>query len=149
MTWSRISYLVDCGLVLIDQTGNKRLRLNRLDAWWTVDWYWSIKQRTNAYALTGLTLGGLWTGMDRPFPLIVQVKITSSARLQSTTDWLIKSRRPAHHNSSRIDCSSQDGQLSMSSASSVRMIDASWFHAPGTDELIFSSRAAVQKTDSQ
>jgi hypothetical protein len=36
----------NCGLVWIDQTGNKRPRLNRLDAWWT-------------------TLGGLWTGMDR------------------------------------------------------------------------------------
>jgi hypothetical protein len=36
-----------------------------------LDWYGSIKQRTNVYTLTGLTLGGLWTGMDRPFPLTV------------------------------------------------------------------------------
>jgi hypothetical protein len=45
--------------------GYKHLRRNGLDAWWTVDGYGSIKQRTNVYALTGSTLGGLWTGMDR------------------------------------------------------------------------------------
>ena len=54
-----------CGLVWFDRTKNKRLRLKRLDAWWTVDWYGSIEQRTNVYTLTGSTLGGLWTSMVR------------------------------------------------------------------------------------
>ena len=53
------------GLVWFDRTKNKLLRLNRLDAWWTVDWYGSIEQRTNVYTLTGSTLDGLWTGMVR------------------------------------------------------------------------------------
>jgi len=35
------------------------------DSWRTVDWYGSIKRRTNVRALTGLMLGGLWTGMVR------------------------------------------------------------------------------------
>jgi len=73
-------------------------------------------QRTNVYASTGLTLGGLWTDMGRPRPsqpaqqvfsrrwidcssqasqfskssvdagLIVQAKPASSASLQSTLD---------------------------------------------------------------
>ncbi|KEH30308.1 NB-ARC domain disease resistance protein [Medicago truncatula] len=56
----------------------------------------------------GLTLGGLWTGMDRPFHLTVQVKPTSSTHLQSS--------QPAHHVLSQhwFDCSSQVSQLSTS-----------------------------------
>ena len=85
------------GLVWFDRTKNKRLRLNRLDTWWTVDWYGSIEQRTNVYALTGLALGGLWTGMVRTIPVhsppsakpvkaqtFVLCSKGSSTRLQST-----------------------------------------------------------------
>jgi len=31
--------LVDRGLIQVDHTNNKRLRLDMLDAWWSMNWY--------------------------------------------------------------------------------------------------------------
>jgi len=106
---------------------NKRLRLNRLDAWWTVDWYGSFERRTSVCALTGFTLGGLWTGMDRPFHFDCS-----------------KSDQPARHVFSQrwFDCSSRTSHLgtpSLKATYMVWMISASRLHAPGTDKLHFHS----------
>jgi len=109
--------LVDCGLVWFDRT-----------------------REQNVCALTGLTLGGLWTDMDRPFHFHC---------------W--KSRQPARHvfNQRWFDCSSRTSQLGTSSVNAglivqvkpassapslkttymVWMINAYRFHAPDTDKL--------------
>jgi hypothetical protein len=43
---------------------NKCLLFDKLNAWLIVDWYRLTRWIKNVYALTTLTLGGLWTGME-------------------------------------------------------------------------------------
>jgi hypothetical protein len=51
--------MVDCEIVYADLMKNKRLRLNRLDAWWTVDWIYVDLRKNKRLRLN--RLDAWWT----------------------------------------------------------------------------------------